>query len=474
MQTELNLNGISPEDFQKLCQNHLLDFAELIYPGYQTPRHLREIAKILEAVERGDKKRILLSVPVRHGKSVLTSQIFPSWYLGKHPDRFIILASHGQDLAEEFGMEVINFLKDEHYQAIFPNVRLSSESHSKTKLRLNSPHRGKAFFTGVGGSLTGRGAHVLLIDDPIKDAEQADSDQYKKKLRTWYKQVARTRLMPGGAIIVISTRWRCDDLIGWLTDHEENVTAGQWEVINFPAIAEDDTNDWRKSGEVLWPEMWTKEYLEGERLEQGTRNFLAIYQGRPVAEEGNIIHADWIVKLPMLQEVKLKGAKVAFLDTAFKTDTTNDYSAVAIGGRTDTHFIIEYTEHKRLEFPQLLEWVRELIKMHQLNAVCVEDKASGQSLVQMLRKELPVPIIPMKAEIDKVSRVNSVAPLFEAKKILFREPINPATWEELVNFPAGKHDDLVDAVCGLVAVLSNRWMMRHKHGHVQPPSIYKR
>ena len=263
------------------------------------------------AVERGEITRLVIQAPARHGKSLLTSEYFPSWYLGRNPDKYIITATYGQELADDFGRKVRNQMRSPEHEASFPQCKLAEDSQSAS--RFGTEQGGSYFALGVGGAATGRGAHLLVIDDPIKGREEADSETYRKRLKDWYASVAYTRLMPGGAIIIMNTRWHEEDLTGWvLTEH----THENWTVIDLPALDE--------QGKALWPEQYDEESLLRIKRTIGQREWQALYMQRPAPDTGDYFKRDWFKsydKAP--KHLRIYGA--------------SDYAVTADGG--------DYTEH---------------------------------------------------------------------------------------------------------------------------------
>lgn len=263
------------------------------------------------AVERGEITRLVIQAPARHGKSLLTSEYFPSWFLGRNPDKYIITATYGQELADDFGRKVRNQMRSPEHEAAFPECKLAEDSQSAS--RFGTEQGGSYFALGVGGAATGRGAHLLVIDDPIKGREEADSETYRKRLKDWYASVAYTRLMPGGAIIIMNTRWHEEDLTGWvLTEH----THENWTVIDLPALDDE--------GKALWPEQYDEEALLRIKRTIGQREWQALYMQRPAPDTGDYFKRDWFKayeKAP--KHLRIYGA--------------SDYAVTADGG--------DYTEH---------------------------------------------------------------------------------------------------------------------------------
>ena len=784
-------------DFTEKCRNRLISFARAVYPGFEDPPHVRKVGDELESVERGDTRRLIITIPPRHSKSLFASQIFPAYYLGKHPRDKVLLASNTHMLAADFGRNCRNIMQSDEYKLIFPDTSVSDDSRAKNSFK--TTQGGEAFFLGIGGTIVGRGCfvagtmveteqgpidiatlhsmknpprvlsfdhktgtivlkiiqvsrekfvdtlcestvndihivstpdhkfysvnhneyrpveellnekvytyspanmqflryriykisqglskehspgacgqllqsamftksscykkspqmrtvqitssqkntsilrslstsqknrtaahergmfnlsnslynvklqkdflyktvcrqsalstydwcrqfalqnwqklckmvrrneaadlragrskmpsmfgstniytwkverwthsyqkqfsnssyrpqsrqqhskqsghtmpklsydtsplkvdtisklriysvnqvpvydlqvegtnnffankilvhncHLALVDDPVKNTEEADSETYIKRLHSWYREVLYTRQMPGGKIIIIMQRWRANDLIGWLLDPKEQEQIEDWKIINFPAIATEDS-DWRKTGDALWPERYPLDELEKIRIAIGSRSFTGMYQQQPSIEEGDIIQRAWLPE-EKIDEAELRSARVMFVDTAFKDKTQNDYSAAVIGQLYKAaNVAIMYAEQRKLQFPALVQWIKTLGTEHGLKAILVEDKASGPSLVQTLNQcindpkdpfKIPVILVPIKKNEDKISRVNAITPFLESKRVIIHKWSPAHLREELINnllqFPNASHDDLADAFTGLVTYL---------------------
>jgi len=438
-----------------------------MWPRFELAPHSKFIIDELERVDAGLHDRAQLLIPPRHGKSLITSQIFTAWYLGRHPDRSIIAASYGQELASDFGRKVRGFVTDPLHTAIFPQCIVADDSNAVHRFGLTAG--GNYFAVAAGGPITGRGADLLLIDDAIKSREQAFSAAERRSLQAWYESVAYTRLQPGGAIVLIQTRWHADDLAGWLL--REHASEG-WKVISLPAIAEIDDPLGRKEGEPLWPQRFPLDVLERIREAIGTAAWLSLYQQRPVAEEGAIFRKTWWRSYREQPEC----TRVVFsLDTAFKATQSADYSVLEVWGETTTGHYLLHVWRRRAEFPELSRNVVALAEIWKPHAVLVEDAASGQSLIQALKSETRLPILPVKPQGDKVARASAVSPLVESGKVFLPEA---APWladfmEEVSVFPAAPHDDQVDALSQALNYLrgepsltsADRGFMQHAQEH---------
>jgi len=408
------------------------------WPQFQLANHHRLLIDKLEAVERGDIKRLMIFEPPRHGKSLIANQFFPSWYLGRNPSRSVICATYGQELSDDFGRRVRNATAGEVHKAIFPSFRIAEDSSSLR--RFATLDGGSYYAVGRGGPITGRGADLLLIDDPIKDREEARSQAVREALYEWYGSVAYTRLQPGGAVVLIQTRWHEDDLAGrLLRDHPEE----NWTVLSMPAIAEVDEG-FRKEGEALWPERFPLTLLEQIRAAIGGAAWSALYQQRPSAAEGVVFKREWFQTYDVAPAFT---RKLQSWDTAFQAKSTADFSACTTWGVAQNGYYLLARWKGRVEFPQLKAQLRLLADEWKPNAILIEDKASGQSLSQELKLATPLPVLPVKVDSDKVTRAQAVTPLFEAGKVFLPAgaPWRQEYIEELCAFPNAAHDDEVDS-----------------------------
>jgi predicted phage terminase large subunit-like protein len=419
-----------------------------MWPPFEVAAHHRLIMDKLEAVERGELRRLTIFMPPRHGKSLLGTQIFPAWYLGRHPDRSIITASYGQELADDFGRSVRNMVNDSFHHAIFPEFRLADDSTSMR--RFSTTVGGSYYAVGRGGPITGRGAHLLLIDDPLKDAEEAHSEGIRRALQQWYSAVAHTRLQPGGAVVLISTRWHEDDLAGWLLrEHPSG-----WDILSLPAIAEVDES-FRRAGDALWPEKYPLDELEKIREVIGSSAWSSLYQQRPAAAEGAVFKREWwrhFREQPFFKRI------VQSWDTAFKTGAENDFSCCTTWGLADSGYYLLSCWRGKVEFPELKRRMNDLADEWKPNQVLVEDKASGQSLIQELKYASMLPIIPVKVDRDKEARAAAITGPVEAGRVFLPEF---APWlndyvDELAAFPFGVHDDAVDSTTQAINYLRHQ------------------
>ena len=447
---------------KEVARTSLIGYAKFQMDNYLSPPHIKLLASKLEAVERGDIKRLAIFMPPRHGKSILTSEFFPAWYLGRNPDKYIICSTYAQDLADDFGRKVRNQLQDKRYTDIFPDAELSTDSSSMR--RFNTTRGGVYYAVGAGSAITGRGAHLLLIDDPIKGREEADSAAMRKNLLDWYRSTAYTRLMPNGSVILIQTRWHEDDLAGWIlkeTGHEG------WDVVEFPAILNERAAEMLdlKEGDPLWEESYPLPRLQEIKKTIGTREWSSLYAQKPSIEEGNIIKRwwwkNWTKEHPPEMDYILQS-----WDTAYTVTETSDYSACTtwgvFSGEGGYNLYLIHSFREKLTFPELKNQAVHLYNELQPDLVLVEAKASGWSLVQeLMRTGIPItPFNPKK--MDKLARVHSVAPLFEGGRVWFPDTDESAdVMNQFAMFPNAKHDDLVDSTTQALLRLRKGWMVSH-------------
>jgi predicted phage terminase large subunit-like protein len=431
---------------RELCQDKFIKFVERVWPTFISGAHHKRMAEAFERVANGTCKRLIINMPPRHTKSEFASYLLPAWFLGKFPHKKVIQTSHTAELAVGFGRKVRNLVDSEVYNNIFPNLALQADS--KAAGRWNTSKGGDYFAIGVGGAVTGKGADVLIIDDPHSEQEAAmaasNPDVYDKVFE-WYTSGPRQRLQPGGAIVVVMTRWAQRDLTGQVLKSAAQRTGEEWEVIEFPAIL--------PSGRPLWPQFWSLEELTALREELPNAKWQAQYQQNPVGNESAIVKRDWWKWWekddPPVCEYILQS-----WDTAFEKTQRADYSAGTTWGifacdedNFAPNIILLNTYKKRVEFPDLKRDVMREYNEYEPDSLIVEKKASGAPLIYDLRA-MGIPVqeyTPSKGQ-DKIARLNSVSDIIASGKVW----VPRTRWaEELVDevaaFPSGEHDDLVDA-----------------------------
>ncbi len=411
------------------ARRSLLGFTEYTNPLYRRADHHAQIAAKLEAVERGEIDRLMIFMPPRHGKSELASKRFPAWCLGKRPDRQIIAASYNSDLANDFGRNVRNLVAEPEFGQVFPNVSLAADSQAAN--RMNTNHGGAYVAAGVGTAVTGRGAHIALIDDPFKDREEADSERRRELVWDWYRSTLYTRLMPGGAIVLIQTRWHEDDLAGRLLEQD----ASQWDVLELPAI---NTN-----GEALWPEWYPLPALERIRETIGQREWSALYQQRPQPDEGTFFQRDWFRTWDAIPPLRYYGTS----DYAV-TDGAGDFTVHRIWG-VDAGGALYRVDGWRGQATSDV-WIErklDLIAKYKPMAWFGESGVIRRAIEPMPARRMAERRIYCRLEWlasigDKPSRARSFQAMLASGRVFF-EP--GADLSEFLVFPAGKHDDDVDA-----------------------------
>jgi len=433
---------------EKSGKETFLDFIQHVYPGYMIGAHHQKLANIFEAIAKGDKKRVIVNIAPRHGKSELISYLAPAWFLGKYPHKKVIMASHTADLAVNFGRRVRNLVGSDAYKDIFPQVELQADSKSASRWGTN--FNGEYFAIGVGGALAGRGADLFIIDDPHseQDAKLGRSDVFLPAWE-WFQSGPLQRLMPGGAIIVVMTRWSKLDLTGQIVNqmikHEE---VDQWEVVEFPAIIENKQGE----EESLWPEFWPLKELLAKKAALDVRYWNSQYLQNPVSEEGALIKREWW-NIWEGEDPPSCEFTIMSLDAAQEASNRADYNALTTWGvffneETNNYNIILLNAIKeRLEFPELKEMVLREYKDWEPDAFMVEKKSNGAALYQEMRRMgLPVgEFTPGKGQ-DKISRVNAISDLFRSGIVWAPD----RRWakeviEECNDFPSGANDDLVDS-----------------------------
>lgn len=421
---------------------HLIPFTLCTKKNYILNWHLEEMAKALMKVESGEIDRLMILMPPRNGKSELASIRFPAWYLGRNPDKRWIGCSYGDRLALKFGRMTRELVESEIYQSIFPHTRIKYGQAEKKNWELTEG--GGYIGSGVGGGMMGEGAHILGIDDPYKSRKEADSSTIRESVWEWYKGTAYHRLEKGGAIILTMTPWRKDDIHGKLLE-EMRAGGDQWTVIKFPAIATHE-EIYRRINEALFPEKYPMDALLRIKRVIGSRNWNALYQQEPTIEEGNIFKREYWKYYKERPKIVLK---ILFSwDTAFKKGEENDYSVCQAWLVGEAGYYLHDVWRDKVEYPELVKQAKNLYAKTRANEVLVEDKASGQSLIQTLQRETRMPIIPQPVNSDKVARANAVSPTIESGNVYIREG---QKWtadfiDECADFPNGEHDDQVDSM----------------------------
>ena len=443
------LELLNEKKTQEKAEQNFLDFVKSMWPAFIEGEHHKIMADAFERVANGELKRLIVNMPPRHTKSEFASYLFPAWFLGKYPEKKIIQPAHTAELAVGFGRKVRNLISNDDYQKVFKGVELSSDS--KAAGRWNTNKGGDYFAIGVGGAVTGKGADVLVIDDPHSEQEAAvgqyNTDVYDK-VYEWYTSGPRQRLQPGGAIIIVMTRWSKRDLTGQIIKNSiQKEGAGEWEVIELPAIL--------PSGNALWPGFWKQEELESLKAELPVSKWNAQYQQNPTSEEGALIKREWWQEWTQSQLPECE-AIIQSWDTAFLKTQRADYSACTTwgifnwpdeDGQTIPNLILLDSFKEKLEFPDLKRAAYDKYWEWEPDQMIIEAKAAGSPLIFELRAMgIPVTEFTPSRGQDKIARVNAVTDLF-ASGVVWCPPTRWAeeVVEECASFPSGDHDDLVDS-----------------------------
>jgi len=452
-------------EVKDLAFSRLLAYCKFQYPQFEIAKHHQLIAHHLQRAERGEIDRLAIFMPPRSGKTYLAANFFSAWYLGRNPENQVVYASYNESRASDIGRDVRNLMASPYHSEVFPEGVLAKDA--KASRRFSTKAGGNFFAVGSGGSLTGRGAHLAILDDLIKDNVDAASEINRLKLQDWFTSVLYTRLMPGHNIIVlIMTRWRYDDIASFLLN---DMSHEDWTVLNLPALAEENDILGRKEGESLWPEKFPIKRLMRTKKTLPSHQWNALYQQRPVPQKGEMVQLDWFQRYDpkMIQKIKTLSTdnkhipeQLQFfdsiclsIDTAFKESQINDPTAITVWGCGRTNQYLLFALAKRVIFPDLIKLVKKIHKefsnWHMGPVpILIEDAASGQSLIQELRRKTRLPIIPIRPDRSKAVRMERASGTIESGGIWLPKD---ALWlsmveEQLATFPFGKHDDLVDTI----------------------------
>ena len=447
---------------QNKAKDDFLSFVKTVWPEFIEGAHHRHIAKKFNDLATGKINRLIVNMPPRHTKSEFASFLLPAWMVGRQPKLKIIQATHTGELAIRFGRKAKHLIDSEEYKKIFETTL---QEDSKAAGRWETAQGGEYFAAGVGGAITGRGADLLIIDDPHSE-QDALSPNAMENAYEWYTSGPRQRLQPGGKIVLVMTRWSTKDLTGILLNNQKEVKGDQWDVVEFPAILD--------HGTPVWPEYWKLDELEKVKATLPVQKWNAQWMQAPTSEEGAIIKREWwrpwkSKYIPPLQHV------IQSYDTAFLKSETADYSAITTWGvffpseDQGAQLMLLDAVKGRYEFPELRRKALEQYKYWEPETVLVEAKASGLPLTYELRK-MDIPVVnftPSKGN-DKHARVNSVAPLFESGMIWAPEQkFAEEVIEECAAFPHGDHDDLVDSMTQAVMRFRQGGFVAHPEDYVE-------
>lgn len=488
---EAKLHTLPPEVQQKLGQlvaearktatqekakSDFMAYVNYVWPSFIHGRHHEKMARAFERVAEGKVKRLIINMPPRHTKSEFASYLLPSWFLGKYPGKKIIQTSHTAELAVGFGRKVRNLVDSDRYKDVFPTVALQADSKAAGRWATN--FAGEYFAIGVGGAVTGKGADLLIIDDPHSEQEatlaEVNPEVYDKTYE-WYTSGPRQRLQPGGAIVVVMTRWSKKDLTGQVLKAAAQRSGEDWEVIEFPAIL--------PSGNALWPEFWSIKELEALRQELPNGKWMAQYQQNPTSDVSAIVKREWWRvwenDYPPPCEYIIQS-----WDTAFLKSQRADYSACTTWGIfqhpddrgvPQSNIILLNAFKKRMEFPELKQMAFEEHKEWNPDSLIVEAKAAGSPLIFELRAMgIPVQEFTPSKGNDKIARLNAVADIFASGRVW----VPNTHWaeelvEEVASFPSGEHDDLVDSMTQALLRYRQGGFLRLSSDEPEPTRYFK-
>lgn len=443
----------------------LWKFIKQVYPNYKFYKFHATVIEQLQRVIDGECSRLILQVPPRHGKSLLASQLLPAAYLLAHPDRFVGISSYSAELAEGFSRKARDFYRD-------GGGLLNPSSQAVNSW--NTEGGGGLWAAGVGGAITGRSGHLLIIDDPVKNREDAESDRIMEKLNDWYTSTLYTRLEPQvGAIVVIQTRWSENDMIGQLLENEMNVSEKgreNWTIVDLPALYEQEGDrpplpshceiiqDWRTEyGQALCPQRYDVEDLERIREAVGSRDFASLYQQRPAPEGGNMFDPNWWQYyshdsvMPDFSRIMLS------VDATFTATSKSDFVVGAVVGQAGNRFYVLDLVREKLDVVGTMNMINRMYQRHALSGTILELAASGYAVYQMMSTRVPG-LIGFKPEKSKEARASGLVPVVEAGNVFL--PAS-ATWldafiNEFSLFPASKNDDMVDAITMAINYMCQR------------------
>ena len=464
------LSGIAEEDRKEKAQEDFLNFTKHIWPDFIEGDHHKVIAEKFNKLARGEIKRLIVNMPPRHTKSEFASTLLPAWMIGREPKLKIIQTTHTGELAVRFGRKAKTLIDSSEYQEIF-QTRLREDSQAAG--RWETAQGGEYFAAGVGGAITGRGADLLIIDDPHSEQDAMNMSALERAYE-WYTSGPRQRLQPGGKIVCVMTRWNTKDLTGILLKNQSEPKSDQWDIVEFPAIL--------PSGKPVWPEYWKLDELESVKASLSLGKWNAQWMQNPTSEEGAILKREWWKNwekdyIPKLEHV------IQSYDTAFMKKETADYSAITTWGifreteEGPPQMLLLDAIKERYEFPELRRIAKEQYDYWQPETVLVEAKASGLPLTYELRN-MGIPVVnftPSRGN-DKHTRVNSVAPLFESGNIWAPtdKQFAQEVIEECAAFPYGDHDDLVDSTTQAVMRFRQGGLLEHPEDYEDEKKPYKK
>jgi predicted phage terminase large subunit-like protein len=484
IESYIDLQGLLSMQVEEQCNNDFLSFVRLVAPsivsGFKMGRHIEVISEKLQQIEEGELKRLMVFLPPRSSKSMICSKLFPAWYIGRNPEHEILTISHSDQLSSDFGRSVRDIVNTEEFQKIFRGVALKSDVRAAGKWKTNQ--NGTYYAAGVRSQIAGRGAHVAILDDAMSE-EDAISSAGRRFIKEWYPAGLRTRIMPDGAIVIINTRYHYDDLCGWLLKQQEDMSDYEtipWEVVRIPAWLDEEASELLDLplGHSYFPEWKPDRVLQIDENEikasNGARYWNALYMQDPTPEEGGLIKKRWLQDWNEPDPPSCDFI-IQTYDTAFSTRTTADFSVIQTwgifhlydqneGGYEDfsSNLILLGNIKGRFEYPELRRLTQKLYNKYKPDVCMVEKKASGQSLIQDMRRS-GLPVLEYNPDRDKVARVYAASPIMEAGRLWIPKGKKWADdlIEELIRFPNAAHDDQVDALTMAIHYMKESWHLIH-------------
>ena len=479
--SHIDLDSYLKKYIEKKSKVDFLTFVRKTAPtlvsGFKMGRHIELLCDRLQKVADGDIKRLMVFLPPRSSKSLIASKIFPAWYIGREPNHEIMSISHSDQLASDFGRSVRDIVNTEDFQRIFRGVSLRSDVKAAGKWKTNQ--NGSYYAAGVRSQIAGRGAHLALLDDVMSE-EDSFSEAGRRYIKEWWPSGLRTRLMPNGAIIIINTRYHFDDLCGWLLKQESDLSESKWEVISIPAWLDETAANLLglEEGTSYFPEWKPDDVLKLDeheiRQSNGSRYWDALYMQNPSPEDGGIIKKNWF-QWWEYEDPPTCEFIIQTYDTAFSTRKTADYSVIQTWGifhqiEEDDYgyenvipcLILLGNTKDRFEYPELRRTAQHLYQKHRPDVCIVEKKASGQSLIQDMRRA-GLPVLEYLPDRDKVSRVYASTPIMESGRLYIPRGKEWAgdLHDEALAFPNGAHDDQVDAMTMAIQYMRDSWNVTH-------------